>query len=156
MDFAVKEQLARLNGLYKEQGDIYHSYAADIGISETSLWILYSMVIFNKAVTQQELCSEWHYPKQTVNSAVNGLIKSGFVILEPACSEGCRKKFLKLTEKGEEFCRFKILPLIHAEEQSLLQMGEEKRELLLILMKQQNDKLKQLLEKAKAEIFFGG
>lgn len=152
MDFTVKEQLARLNGLYKEQADIYSSYASGIGISEASFWILYSMVVFNKPVTQQELCSEWHYPKQTVNSAVSSLMKNGLVILKPAHSEGGRKKFLKLTEGGEEFCRLKILPLMYAEEQSLLQMGEENRELLLTLMKQQNGKLRKLLEKEKRKI----
>src|SRR5699024_11708573 len=94
----IAAQLAAFNQLYKEMDDIYHSYAKEQGISDTILWILYSLYENNSSYIQKELCSEWHYPPQTVNSALKTLERQGIISLTAA--PGNKKhKLVSLTEE---------------------------------------------------------
>ena len=67
------DPLATFNQLYKEMDEIYHQYARGHGISDTALWLLYSLYLSDVPYTQREICSEWHYPPQTLNSALKTL-----------------------------------------------------------------------------------
>ena len=75
MNGAVSDPLEEFNQLYKTLDDIYHKYAKSRGLSDSALWLLYSLRSSSSAHTQSELCSAWHYPPQTVNSVLKNLEK---------------------------------------------------------------------------------
>ena len=79
MENMIIDQLAVFNQLYKEMDEIYHLYAKKQGISDTALWLLYSLYEKDATYTQRELCSAWHYPPQTINSALKNLEKQEFI-----------------------------------------------------------------------------
>lgn len=131
MENTIAKQLAFLNQMMKEMDKIYHIYARQHGLSDTHLWLMYSLYE-GEAGTQREICSAWHYPPQTINSALKSLERRGLIQL--AEIPGNRKnKRVALTEQGMEFSREVILPLILAEQKAFQRLAEEERGALVAL-----------------------
>ena len=130
----IADPLAAFNQLYKKMDEIYHLYAKEMGISDTTLWLLYSLYEDDSAYTQRELCSIWQLPPQTVNSALKGLERQGIIVLTPIPGNQ-KNKWIGLTEKGEEMTRQIIYPLILAEQRTFQGLSEEERKALLSLTK---------------------
>src|SRR5574344_1938935 len=141
----INEQIEEWNNLYKEQDDFYHNAAKKSGLSDAAYWILYRIGSTENNVSQSELCKEWFFSKQTINSAVVKLIKEGYVELSPV--NGCgNRKILVLTEDGKAFCEKYVNPILNAERNSFKALTEEERNMMLYLMKKQLNALKQGME----------
>lgn len=128
----IAAQLAAFNQLYKEMDEIYHVYAKEQGISDTVFWILYSLYENNSSYIQKELCSEWHYPPQIVNSALKSLEKQGIISLE-AVPGNKKNKLVSLTEHGLTLTQRVIARLTDAERNAILSMTADERRTLLSL-----------------------
>ena len=128
----IAAQLAAFNQLYKEMDEIYHVYAKEQGISDTVFWILYSLYENNSSYIQKELCSEWHYPPQTVNSALKSLEKQGIISLETVPGNK-KNKLVSLTEHGLTLTQRVIARLTDAERNAILSMTADERRTLLSL-----------------------
>lgn len=134
-------QLVAYNQSYKENDEIYHSYAKAVGMTDTTFWLLYSLWEHREPYTQKELCEEWSYISQTLNSALKNLEKQGLIRME--CGAGNRKnKKILFTEKGTAFAARVIEPLIQAERQSFECMSKEECEQFLEAMDRLNVALK--------------
>lgn len=72
--------------------------------------------------------------KQTLHSALNKLIETGYVKLEPT-SENSRRKLIILTEKGKALCKKIVLPFSHAELKAFERLSQKERTTLLELTK---------------------
>ena len=132
MENMTSDPLALFNQLYKEMDEIYHQYAKRQGISDTALWLLYSLYEDGAGYTQRELCSAWHYPPQTINSALKNLVNQGYIQLKPV--EGNQKnKRIVLTEAGNEMMQEIISPLIQAEKRTFQRLEKSERDTLLSL-----------------------
>ena len=80
MDTSIAGPLAAFNQLYKEMDKIYHRYARAHGLSDTHLWLLYSLRE-SQCHTQREISAIWHASPQTINSALKQLERQGFIAL---------------------------------------------------------------------------
>ena len=137
----VKEQNLELNSLWRMQDQLYQTYATRCGLSSVSFWALYTLSETDEVYTQNALAEMWYFPKQTVNSAIAGLVKMGYVRLEQIA--GARNsKAVKLTEQGLDVCKRLVNPLVNAELSALLKMSEEERQIFLEL----SDKQQRLLQ----------
>ena len=124
------DSLEEFNQLYKKMKEIYHLYAKSLGISDMAFWLLYSLHKGSGFHTQKDICTTWHYPPQTVNSAIKNLERQGLITLEYA--EGSQKnKRIVLTKEGRAYMKKAISPLVAAE-RSVFQ-GLEKGELEALL-----------------------
>ncbi len=132
MDRSSSDPQATFNQLYKEMDEIYHAYAKRHGVSDTALWLLYSLCENRAACTQKELCSAWHYPPQTINSALKRLEKQGLVTLRFR-SENHKNKWVMLTEAGKTYAQAIIAPLIAAEQRTFQGLKKTERETLVAL-----------------------
>lgn len=61
------------NKICKETNVIYHNYASSKGVSDTTFWILYSIYYYGEGITQTDICEEWFYSAQTINSALKSM-----------------------------------------------------------------------------------
>lgn len=137
MNDKIRNLNMALSQLYKKEDEIYHRYSVHCGLSDPAFWVLYTLYeVENKIYTQNDLVSLWSFPKQTLNYAVSGLVKNGWIRLEQL-SGGRNRKAVLLTEEGERICEEKILPLMLAEERSLLGLTEEEQKQLLQLNQKQ-------------------
>lgn len=141
----LREQLDVLNRQYKEEQYIYHQLAAKCGMSDSNFWVLYTVYSNAAPMSQNDLCEEWFYPKQTVNTAIGTLTRSGYVELCPI--PGTRnKKEIRLTEAGEKLCREGIQPVIDAECAALGAMSEADRVAMIRLLGEFRGLLKEKFE----------
>ncbi len=150
MKKTLLNQLAAFNQIYKELDDIYHSYALSQGLSDTALWILYVIWTHDGAYTQREVCAEWSYSPQTINTALKGLERQGLVELVLA-SESRKNKKIYLTAAGQGLAEKIIEPLVEAECNSFAGLGGQECAMLLELMKKYIRILKTETEKIKKE-----
>lgn len=131
MGHSAAERLATLNQAYKEMERIYRWYAREHGLSDAQLWLLYSLRE-EGCNTQREISAMWHYAPQTVNSALKGLERKGWIRLEQLPGNR-RNKRVKLTPEGEGMAQRVIAPLVRAECRAIRELGEEETDTLAAL-----------------------
>ena len=118
--------------------ELQHRVAVELNIPDSEMWTLYCLCASpNKVYTQDLIAGEMGLPRQTVNSAVNRLLKNDFVYLEKLPSARNNKQIL-LTEKGNDFCQKQILPLVNAELNAFYKMTDEEKETFLSLINKYN------------------
>ena len=132
----LQEQCAELNRLDKKMGELYHQFAIRLGISQTAFWILYCLCESGEIYTQNSLAELLCFPKQTVNSAINNLIKEEYVYLRQMAAARNSKE-VHLTEKGTAFCQDTVVPLLNAEQKSFSRLTETERQIFLALYEKQ-------------------
>ena len=141
----IEDQLFIFNQLHKEEDEVYRSIANKAGVSDAGFWILYSLCEWKGLCTQNDLCSTWFFPKQTINSAISKLVKEGYITLLPI--PGTRnKKSVELTIKGQTFCEATVLPLFEAERKVYKRFTLEEQEMMLSLYKRHVEYLKEETE----------
>lgn len=123
---------AKLNQLYLELEELYHDYARAHGLSDSMLWLLYSLKMHDKQTTQRKLCDEWHTSPQTMNYALKSLERRGFICLEPL-KGGKHDKAIILTSHGRDLVDGVIEPLVHSERQAFHVLSETEQCQLLAL-----------------------
>lgn len=144
----LRSQLRTLDRLYKESDRICGDYAAHFGMNNTAFWVMYALSHTERDLTQNDLCAEWFFPVQTINSAVSGLVKNGLVRLEQLPGTKNRKK-LVLTDAGRELCRTSISKVDEIERAALMSFTYEEREQYLALFRRHLEYLK----REKSRIF---
>lgn len=97
----IESYIEQIEQQQKEQDAIYHNLAVRYGMSDTVMWVLYMISSPEVAYTQQELCRQCFFPKQTINSAITNLVRNGYVELETIPGTRNHKKII-LTSKGRE------------------------------------------------------
>lgn len=107
----------------KEQDALYHSVAVKFGLSDTAMWVLYLVSETDDDLTQQDLCKQSFYAKQTINTAINSLVKNGFVELIPIPGTRNHKK-VHLTDAGRALVESKINRLKIAEQNAYGKLTE--------------------------------
>lgn len=141
MNDQLGQQLQVLNHLYKESDHIYSKLASKLGMTDTTFWVLYAIAHSEEELTQNDLCSDFFFPVQTIHSAINNLRKDGLVELQVIPGTKNRKAIL-LTEKGEAFVANTIHKADEIEKNAFLCFKEEERELYLSLFKRHIEYLK--------------
>ena len=123
---------ARINQLYLEMDELYHNYAKRHGLSDSMLWLLYSLKMHREQPTQRRLCDEWHTSPQTMNYALKTLERKGYVSLEPLPG-GRHDKVIVLTQQGRALIDDVINPLIRGERRAFHTLNETEQGQLLSL-----------------------
>ena len=137
----IQQQLQTLNRLYKESEHIYSRLASKLGMTDTAFWVLYAIVNSEESLTQNDLCSGFFFPVQTIHSAINNLRKDGLLELQVIPGTKNRKAIL-LTEKGKAFAADTIDKADEIEKNAFLRFTEEERETYLSLFRQHIEYLK--------------
>ncbi len=125
-----REFIRRIEQQRKEQDSIYHSVAEKYGLSDTAMWVLYLVTEGSGDITQQDLCRQSCYAKQTINTAVNSLTKSGFVELIPIPGTRNHKK-IQLTDSGRGLVNRTTRNLKAAEERAYGRLTDDELETYL-------------------------
>lgn len=121
---------ALLDQYDKELDDIYHCYALRHNLSDAALWILYVIHGSDTGITQADICSGWFFSRQTINTALKGLMQQGIIKLDSV--PGNRKsKHVLLTPQGKTMAQRIVIPLKQAEEQVFASFTDEENRLFV-------------------------
>lgn len=134
----------QFNSLFKEMTDIYHNIALKLELSESALLILYAIVDLGDGCTQKDISEMYYMSKQTINTSVKNLEKSGYIKFKQ--DKGNNKQIF-LTLSGKKLAEKKITPVINVENNVFADMLPGERQELLKITKKYVDLLK---EKADA------
>lgn len=119
--------------LNKEIDQIYHETAVQLGLSNSTMALLFSLWE-EDGLTPTRLYAEWSLSKQTGHSALVWLEKQGLVSLKPG-KEDRRSKAIFLTPAGREYVQRAVAPQVSAEEEAFSRLTGEEQETLLALTK---------------------
>ena len=136
---------ARINQLYLEMDELYHNYAKRHGLSDSMLWLLYSLQMHREQPTQRRLCDEWHTSPQTMNYALKTLEGKGYVSLEPLPG-GRHDKVIVKTQQGQALIDEVIEPLMRGERRAFHALNEAEQGQLLSLTDKLVSALRDALE----------
>lgn len=141
MDDRLQQQLQVLNRLYKESEHVYSRLASKLGMTDTAFWVLYAITHAEGPMTQNDLCSGFFFPAQTIHSAISNLRRDGLLDLQVIPGTKNRKAII-LTEKGKAFAAATISKADEIEKNALLYFSAEERKLYLSLFKRHIEYLK--------------
>ncbi len=96
----IDDFIQQIDQQLKNQDSLYHSVAVAFGLSDTAMWILYLVSESDSVITQQELCRQSFFPKQTINTCISRLAKDGLVELTPVPGTRNHKR-VSLTTFGQ-------------------------------------------------------
>ena len=121
MNSSVNAWLKTMNHQVKKIEAIYSGFASGLDMPESEFWILYTLSEAEGDRFQQEISEELSVSRQTIGSAVQGLVRKGYLFLEPS-PISARRKNIRMTEKGKTFVAARIAPLREAEQRAFLRM----------------------------------
>lgn len=136
----ARKMLWEYNTIFKENDEVYRCAAKTLGISDCSLWILYTLRTEQEAITQKEICEAFYYPKQTVNSALKKLENEGYIVLSEMTDR--RSKQIDLTPKGVKLAEKTADKITEAELASLSGLTDTERETFIELFRKYTGLLK--------------
>ena len=146
----IRDYIELIEHQRKEQDSIYHNVAVKYKLSDTAMWVLYNVYISNDTITQQELCRQCFFAKQTVNTAITSLIKNDYVELHMIPGTRNQKK-ISLTAKGAELAEQKIKPLLEAESRAYAALTLEELTAYLDMTKRLTVALREETEKIQGD-----
>ena len=142
----IYEYIKLIEKQRKEEDSVYHSAAVKFCLSDTAMWILYVLSEPDSCVTQQDLCRQGSFPKQTVNTAISNMVKNGYVTLEPIPGSRNQKRIV-LTDAGRELTEGTMCKLRMAEERAYGALTVDELETYLAMAKRLTDSLKKEISK---------
>ncbi len=130
-----QEQLSQFCDIWRRMEVLYEDYAKSIGLSYTSLNILYYIYKSGQqGCTQKTLCEKTLLPKQTVHSVIRVFLKQGRIELVED-QEDRRRKCIRLTPQGISFYRDSFERLEAAENTAMGSLSPEDAELMIRLLR---------------------
>lgn len=115
---SIAKQEKQFDALYRNAGALF-------GLPDCAMWILYYLSISEDELSQQDLIEKMLFPKQTINSAVTGLVKKG--LIELSMIQGTRnRKRITLTDDGKELADATVVKMWQAECRAVESLGKDK------------------------------
>lgn len=126
---STEKIVEQINGYYDswfEMNRVYHEWAKQYGIQDTTLFVLHAIKNTASPCNQSQLCNMLCLPKQTVSQILSHLEKEGYIVKETTANDR-RNKTITFTEKGLEFAIPILEKLKSAETEAFLQLSQEQR-----------------------------
>ncbi|MFG6318740.1 MAG: MarR family transcriptional regulator [Clostridia bacterium] len=146
METVISKKWEIYNKINKEFEELYHKIAVNYNISDSSLWILYALYQSDHSYTQMDICREWYFNKQTVNSAIKNLEKLGYINKEFG-EENKQDKKITLTNLGYDFAEKTVKNVIMIEKIAFSKISEKELEKMIELLQKVLFSLKEEAEK---------
>lgn len=140
-------RVCRANALASELDAIYHRAAVKLGISDSAMFVLYTMDALGDGCQLQAVCRQCGIPKQTVNSALRRLEAEGILFLE---GQG-RGKRVRLTDRGTAYLDKTVRRLREAEQRAFRDWTEAEFAQYLALTEKYSTALEAEIEKLEEE-----
>ena len=115
---SIAKQEKQFDALYRNAGAVF-------GLPDCAMWILYYLSISEDELSQQDLIEKIMFPKQTINSAVTGLVKKGLIELSMIPGTRNRKR-ITLTDNGKELADATVVKMWQAECRAVESMGKDR------------------------------
>lgn len=137
----IGSALRSYNTLSLENDRLYHDIARRLGLSDCTLWILYTLRVEPAPLTLSRLCHLLHLPKQTLHSALKSLEKDGCILQREGTDR--RNRLLYLTDQGVALARRTADQVIAAEQAAFSALSSQEQRAFLVLFAKYTRSLRQ-------------
>ena len=145
-DKIITKQMTEINRLSNELDCLYHNIAQNYGISDT-IFLIFSVLSDKETdISQADLCNNWYYSKQTINSAVAAMIKKGWIELETIPNTRNKKRIV-LTEDGADFCHRVIGETVEIEFAAYSEFTQDERDNFIKMFEKMNGYMRKEYDK---------
>ena len=114
----AQDELKLVIQQFNELTNLYHSAVSRYRISDNEFWIWYILILTDEEISQQAICTDWFFAKQTINTIVGNMVKQGYAI-QKAVPGSLNRKSIHLTEMGRQYGEQIVLPIAHAEQRAV-------------------------------------
>ncbi len=121
MQIKISGKLKRWNYLIGESEAVYHGIATDMGLSNSSMMILYALCCEGEGCSLKKILLLSGLPKQTANSALRKLEAEGMLYLE---SDKGKHKKVFLSDEGRKLSEATVMRLMQKEDEILAKWSE--------------------------------
>lgn len=136
------QKMRQLNYILGVINNLYHEAAVKLGLSDTTMTILYVLSQNNGSCVQRDIYHLTGLTRQTVNSAVRKLVKEG--ILATTAGEG-RTVVITLTPTGYELAKKTVYRILQIEDEIFESWSDEEIDFYLQLTERYRDQMKEKL-----------
>lgn len=130
MNGIINQKWALYTKINKEFDELYHKLAVHYNLSDSDFWILYSLYENKQPCSQIEICNDWYFNKQTINSAIKKLEKLGYV--NKGNSENSKK--ISLTPLGLQIAEKSIKEVMKIEDIAFSKINEKELDNIIYLL----------------------
>ena len=117
----LRKEMKDLCACLCRQDELYAVLARREGLSYHTVMTLYALD-HDQGCTQKQIAENWMIPKQTVNTVVKELERSGYVELRAGRDQ--KEKLVFFTPAGKAFAAEGLRELYETEERAVKAMGE--------------------------------
>ncbi|MCI8587342.1 MAG: MarR family transcriptional regulator, partial [Clostridia bacterium] len=130
----------------KEFDELYHKLAVNYNLSDSSFFILYYLYEAKEPCTQKEICDNWYFNKQTINSAIKKLEDIGYITRNNVDNNRPNRKIL-LTKLGIEIAEKTVAKIMKIEDIAFSKISEEELDHTIKLLQESLSFFKEEVEK---------
>ena len=144
MPTLLKEnRLRHINGMLSEISSIYEKLLLTKNVPEGIFIVMSSMLDLGEGCLQKEISEISYLNKKTVNSAIKKLKQEGYIELKAGKYPNMH---IYLTDKGREYMRDNIIPMIEVESKALEIMPDSEFQNLVHSYKKYIDNFREHVE----------
>lgn len=160
MEQKQKFQGTIINSQIRELIRVYSDSIKNLDISNNEFLVWYTLIALEGNYTQQDICSIWSLPKQTVNTIIMRLCIKKYIYLESLLGNR-NMKIIRLTKTGNDYGSKLIAPFIEIEKKAFDDIPLEKlaiasevlEKYLKNIQKELIEKIPHINEKEKKTLF---
>jgi DNA-binding MarR family transcriptional regulator len=112
MNYEIDDKVKYVHKFLCETGRIYESMLRSMKITDSEYVLLFSVLEMGEGCLQKDIADNTHTSPKTLNSTVKKLEQKGLIRLEPGKYPNMH---IYLTEKGSQYIKEQILPVIENE-----------------------------------------
>lgn len=136
-------EVHKINCLTSDMNALYHRAALKLGLSDSTLVVMYMLHYKGDGCLLHEICRESGVSKQTINSSLRKLEEEGSIFLK--LDKGKNKRIF-LTETGKERVKQTGARIFEAECNAFTEWDKSDIELFLKLMEKYNHSLSRQID----------
>ena len=125
---ANENKLRHINGMFSEISSIYEKLLSSKNVPEGVFIVLSSLLDLGEGCLQKEISEMSYLNKKTVNSTIKKLQKEEYIELKAGKYPNMH---IYLTQKGKDYMRENIIPIIEVESKALELMPPKEFETLV-------------------------
>lgn len=121
MRYEVDEKITFMHKAMCKIDKIYNTLLKQAKMTDSEFTMLFYMIASGRDCTQKDIAENTYISPKTLNSTVKKLEQKGIVELKPGKYPF---RYVKLTQKGIEYAKDNIIPVIESERRTLENMPQ--------------------------------
>ena len=128
MDFEIDDRVKQLNKMLSELDNLYQTLLMSRNLSDSEYIVMFAILSLGEGCLQKDIAENGFMSKKTINSTIKKLQKGDIITLKAGKYPNMH---IYLTEKGREYVKEKVIPIIEVENIVLNSMSTDAFDILV-------------------------